>query len=134
MKNKNIDLGLLILRLSVGILMLFHGVAKIFGGLGFIKQVLAGKGLPEFIANGVYVGEVIAPLLMIIGYRTRIAAAIFAFNTLVIILLVHANEIFTLNQHGGWNLELVGLYMFGAVALFFTGSGKYALSFGHKWD
>jgi putative oxidoreductase len=40
---------------------------------------------------------------------------------LFILFLVHINELFTLNEYGGWAVELLGLYLLGAVALFFTG-------------
>lgn len=132
--EKNIDLGLLILRLSVGVLMLLHGIAKLQHGAGFIEQVVVGAGLPSFIAYGVYVGEVIAPLFIILGYGTRVASIIFAGNCLVATLLVHSQDLFTLNETGGWTIELLGLFFFGAVALIFTGAGKYALSSKHIWD
>ncbi len=132
--TKNINVGLLIIRISVGALMLLHGLSKLVGGIGFIQGILESKGLPGFIAYGVIVGEVVAPLAIIIGYRTRIAAAIFAFNALVAMFLVHAQQIFTLSEQGGWALELLGLYLFGSVALIFTGAGKIALSSNNKWD
>jgi putative oxidoreductase len=132
--KKNIDTGLLILRLTLGILMFLHGIEKIQKGVSFIKGSLTDIGLPAFIGNGVYIGEILAPLMLIIGYRTRVAALIYAANCLVAILLVHASDIFTLTKHGGWGIELLGLYLFGSLTLYFTGSGKYALSFGHKWD
>lgn len=132
--EKNIDLGLLILRISVGGLMLLHGISKLQHGAGFIEQVVLNAGLPSFVAYGVYVGEVIAPLLIIIGLCTRGAAAVFAFNCLVATLLVHSQDIFTLSAQGGWALELLGLYFLGAVALAFTGGGKYAVSSKYIWD
>jgi len=131
--KRNIDLGILILRISIGVLMLLHGIAKI-GHLEFIKMSLSANGLPEFIAYGTYLGEIIAPILIIIGFRTRIAAAVFAFNALTAMLLVHASTIFTLSEVGGWAVELLGLYLFGAVALIFSGAGKYAVSTRSQWD
>lgn len=132
--EKNIDLGLLILRISIGGLMLLHGIAKLQHGAGFIEQVVADAGLPSFIAYGVYVGEVIAPLFILFGYGTRAASVVFAGNCLVAALLVHSQDIFSLGAQGGWAVELLGLYFFGAVALIFTGGGKYALSNKHLWD
>ena len=132
--EKNIDLGLLILRISVAGLMLLHGIAKLQHGAGFIEQVVVGAGLPSFIAYGVYVGEVIAPLFILLGYGTRAASVIIAGNCVVAALLVHSQDIFTLNEQGGWTVELLGLYFFGAVALIFTGGGKYAISNKHIWD
>ena len=132
--KKNADFGLLILRLSIGILMLLHGVAKLTGGVDFIKGLLTNMGLPAFIAYGVIVGEVIAPIAIIIGFRTRLASIIFAFNCLVAALMVHSHEIFSLGKHGEWAVELLGLYFFGAIALIFSGAGKYALSSSKAWD
>lgn len=132
--EKNIDLGLLILRISIGGLMLLHGIAKLQHGAGFIEQVVVGAGLPSFIAYGVYVGEVIAPLFILLGYGTRAASVVFAGNCLVAALLVHSQDIFTLNEQGGWSVELLGLFFLGAIALIFTGGGKYAISNKRIWD
>jgi len=132
--KRNNDIGLLILRLSLGVLMLLHGVSKLIHGLGFIKGMLSEMGLPSFVAYGVLVGEVIAPLALILGFRARIAAAVYALNCLVAISMVHAQSLFTLNDHGGWSVELLGLYLFGAVAVFFTGAGQYAVSNKNTWD
>jgi putative oxidoreductase len=132
--EKNPDLGILILRLSVGVLMLLHGISKLIYGPAFIGQIVDGAGLPHFITYGVYIGEVVAPLLIILGIATRAASAVFAFNMLVATLLVHAAQFFTLNETGGWALELQGLYFLGAAVLVFTGGGKYALSNKYLWD
>lgn len=132
--QKNPDLGLLVLRLSVGILMLLHGVFKMTHGIGMIEDIVAANGLPTFIAYGVYVGEVVVPMLIILGVATRISSAILAFNCLVAALLVHSSDVFALSKTGGWAVELLGLFFFGALALVFTGGGKYALSTRNIWD
>ncbi|TLX78355.1 DoxX family protein [Labilibacter sediminis] len=132
--NKNSDIGILILRLTLGVLMLFHGMAKLINGLSGIQGLLTSKGLPAILSYGVYIGEIIIPLLIITGYRTRLASVIFVVNMIFALLLVHANDIFSLSKTGGWAVELIGLYLFGAIALFFTGAGKYALSSSSYWD
>ncbi|MDD4514243.1 DoxX family protein [Massilibacteroides sp.] len=132
--DKNTSLGLLVLRLSLGILMLLHGVSKLFHGIGFIEQIVVGADLPSFVAYGVYIGEIIVPILLILGYATRFSALIFAINCLFAVFLAHGAELFTLSQHGGWAVELLGLYFFGALTLVFTGGGKYAVSHKHWWD
>lgn len=131
---KNNDLGLLIIRLSLGVLMLLHGIAKITHGIDFLGGMFKDLGLPSFLAYTVYIGEVVAPLLIIAGYRTRLAALAFAFTMIVAVGMAHASDIFKLSDTGGWSLELQGLYFFGGLALFFTGSGKYAASTNSKWD
>ena len=132
--RRNNDLGLLVLRMTLGILMLIHGLAKLSGGLHFIQSMLESKGLPGFISYGVLIGEVLAPIAIIIGFRTRIASSILAFNCLVAILLAHQNDLFTISSHGGWAAELIGLYLFGALVLIFTGGGKYTISSKNNWD
>ncbi|WP_410879997.1 DoxX family protein [Myroides sp. DW712] len=132
--NTNQNTGLLISRIAIGFPMLFYGIGKVVHGIGFIQQVLVDKGLPAFFGYGVYVGEVIAPLLLVLGWRTRLAAAVFAVNCITAVLLVQSSLIFSLNENGGWAVELLLLYALVAVSLFFTGGGKYALSTSHQWD
>jgi putative oxidoreductase len=131
--KKNIDLGLLVLRIAVGLLMLLHGIAKL-EGVSFIEGMLSAKGLPAVLAYGVYITEIAAPVLLLVGYRTRLAAAVYVFGALFALFLVHTENIFSLNENGGWGIELLGLYIFGALALFFTGGGKLAISSSNKWD
>jgi len=127
-KFHNEALAKLILRLSVGGLMLFHGVAKMMhtGSIDFIATRLLEVGLPGFIAYGVYVGEIIAPLMIIFGVFSRYGAALIVVNMLAAILLVHTGDIFSLTKHGGWRLELQGFYLFCSVTILLLGSGKYA--------
>ena len=108
--------------------MLFHGIAKIPEGVGFIQDTLVENGLPGWFAFGVYIGEIVAPMLLIIGWRTRIAAFVYAFNILFATLLVHSEDLFKIGSHGGWAVELQALYFIAAVVLIFTGGGKYAVS------
>ena len=132
MKNK--DLGLLLIRLAVGILLLMHGINKIFHGIEGVKNTIGDTGIPELFAYGVYIGEVIAPLMLALGLRTRIASLLVCANMLVIIFIAHPGDIFSLSGSGAWELELQGLYLLGSLGLFFTGGGKYALSSGNRWD
>lgn len=132
MKNK--DLGLLILRVTLGILILLHGMSKFQHGVDGIAGLINSKGLPGFLAYGVYLGELVAPCLLIIGSRTRIAALLLIATMIVAILVAHFGDILRLTESGGWALELQALYLFGALTLFFTGGGKYALSTKSKWD
>ena len=126
--KKNIDLGLLLIRVIIGFTMLLYGIKKAFNGLDFILAVLEKQGLPSFISYGVYVGEVIAPILMIIGFRTRLASLVFALTCFIIILLTKMDKLFLLNDKGGMVIELIAIYFVVSLGLFFTGAGKYAVS------
>lgn len=125
----NHAMGLLVIRLMVGCLMLFHGVAKIMHpeSLGFISGALSNAGLPSFISYGVYVGEVIAPLMVILGIFSRYGALLIAVNMVFAVFLVHTGDIFALTDHGGWRLELQAFYLFGSVAIMHMGSGRFAI-------
>ncbi|QOR74075.1 DoxX family protein [Cruoricaptor ignavus] len=131
---KNNDLGIMILRVALGILMLFHGVAKIRFGTGFVEGVFEQHGLPGALAYLAYLGEVLAPLLLIIGWRTRIAAALVAGTMVVAVLTAMQDKIATVTEVGAWGLEVPALFFFGALALVFTGGGRYAVSTHNGWD
>ncbi len=121
------DAGKLLLRAVLAILLLFHGVSKLSGGIGFITGMLQGLGLPAFLGYGVYIGEVVAPLLILVGLYTRPAALVVAINMVVALLLVHTGQFFTLGDTGGWALELQGMYLGGALAVALLGAGRYSL-------
>ncbi len=122
------DIGKLILRLVLGISVLLHGIAKLTGGIGFITSVVAKAGLPSFVAYGVYLGEVIAPLLVILGWYSRAGAVLIALNMVFAIALVHSGQLFALGQTGGWALELQGMFLFTAVAVALLGPGRFSLN------
>ena len=122
------DLGKLTLRLTLGLFMLLHGIAKITGGVGGIEKMVQGAGMPGFFAYGVYLGEVVAPILVILGLYARIGAAVMVVNMLFAILLVHSGEVFLLGKSGGWALELQGFFLFTALALVLMGPGRYSVN------
>jgi len=121
------DLGKLVLRLALGAMLLLHGIAKLVGGIGFVTGALEKMGLPGAIGYLVYIGEVIAPLLILFGLWTRLGALIIAGNMVVAVLLVHTAQLFSLSDTGGWELELQGMFFFGAVALVLLGAGRYSI-------
>jgi len=121
------DTGKLVLRLALGIMILLHGIGKLQGGIGFVFTMLASHDLPPALAYGVYIGEVIAPLLLIVGLYTRGVAFIIVVNMLFAFWLVHTGDLFALSKQGGWALELQGMYLFTALALVFLGAGRISL-------
>ncbi|MCC6531437.1 MAG: DoxX family protein [Burkholderiales bacterium] len=121
------DLGRLILRLALGILVLLHGIAKIAGGPAGIVGLVEKAGLPGPLGYLVYLGEVLAPLLLIAGWWTRLAALVIAINMVVAVALVHQAELLIVTKNGGWALELQGMYFFSALALVFLGAGRFSL-------
>lgn len=121
------DIAKLLLRVSVGALMLMHGIHKVIHGIGGIKSMTTSAGLPEFMAYGVYVGELIMPIFIILGLYARVAAAILGFNMFVAIFLAYGFS-FSLSKHGGLAMETPLLFFIMAILIVLFGSGKYAVN------
>jgi len=124
----NESTGKLILRLALGILILLHGIAKLKGGVGGLSGMVTAAGLPAFFTYGVYVGEVLAPILVLLGWYSRIGAVLIAINMLFAISLAHRADLFALGQSGGWALELQGMFLFTAIAVALLGPGRFSLN------
>lgn len=132
---RSTDLGLLLLRIALGGLMLFHGMHKLIYGVGFIGDMLAAIGLPSFIAYGSLLAELVASLMIICGIWTRLASVVFAGNMVVAILMAHASEMLSLSpMTGGLVIELPLLYLLGAAVLCLTGGGRFAVTKGTVLD
>ena len=125
----NADAAKLLLRLAVGVLVLLHGIYKIQNpaAMDFVAGAFEGMHLPGFLAYLIYLGEVIAPLMLIAGYMTRLAARLVAITLLVAIALVHMSQIFALGPNGGSAIELQLMFLVGALAIAGLGAGKYSL-------
>ena len=128
------DTGKLILRLALGILILLHGIAKLTGGIDPIVGMVAKAGLPGALGYLVYVGEVVAPIMVILGVLTRPAALVIAINMVVAVGLAHAAQLFELGKQGGWALELQGMYFFTALAIAMIGAGRFAVQRPGRWN
>jgi putative oxidoreductase len=133
--NPREDQGKLVLRIVLAVLLLFHGYGKLTHGIGFITGMLEKHGLPGVFGYAVYIGEVVAPLLILFGVFTRAAALVVVINMIVAVLLVHTGQIFTLNEQGGWALELQGMYLGSALALALLGAGRYSVGgLAGRWN
>src|SRR6195952_2548227 len=126
----SMDTGLLILRLVLGLLLLGHGSQKLFGAFGghgldgtggFFHSIGFRPGRPMALVAGL--SEAGAGLLLALGLLTPLAAAGIV-GTLFVAGSVHAKG-GPWGQNGG--LRLPPVYSVAAVALAFTGPGRYSL-------
>ena len=122
------DLGKLVLRLTLGILVLLHGIAKLRTGVSGLEAMLVKSGLPDWFAYGVYAGEVLGPIMVILGLATRTGAFLIVGNMLFAIYLAHAGDLLSLTKQGGWALELQGMFLFTALALVLMNPGRYSIT------
>lgn len=125
--SRHFDIGMLILRVVLGIIILLHGINKVNAGIGSITQHVSASGLPEFIAYGVYIGEVIAPIMLILGLFTRLGGLIIVINIIFAICLAHMNLLFSLKDNGGYALELQIMFLVVAMVIAIIGGGRFAI-------
>ena len=126
--NTQNDLGRLLLRVTLGVLVLLHGIAKLSGGLSGIVGMVEAQGLPGVLGYAVIIGEVVAPLMLIAGFHARIGGLLVAINMLVAIVLVHAGELAGFNRQGGWALELQGMFLVSAIVIALVGPGRFSVN------
>jgi putative oxidoreductase len=126
-RESGADVGLLVLRVVLGVLILLHGIGKLPPPPAFITSLLAKSDLPTFLAYGVYLGEIVGPVLLIIGVWTRLGALLIVGNMLVALILVHTKDLFHLGPQGGYALELQAMYLFAALAIAFLGAGRFSV-------
>jgi putative oxidoreductase len=92
-------------------------------------------GLPAGLGYLVYIGEVIAPVMILLGVWTRAAALVVIINMIVAVLLVHTKQFFTMSPTGGWALELQGLYFVAAIVIAMQGAGRYSIGgLSGRWN
>jgi len=108
--------------------MLFHGIFKLTHGVAWIAGPLGAVGLPAWLSYGVYVAEVLAPVLVIVGLWARPAALVIAFDMFMAIFLARRADVAKINpMGGGWSIELELLFLVSALAIALMGSGRYGI-------
>jgi putative oxidoreductase len=121
-KYQVIDLALLGVRISIGVLMLVHGLPKL-GMLMSGGQVqfpgIFGLSSELSLTLAVF-AEVLCSVLIMVGLGTRLAVIPLIFTMLVAVILIHAADPFGMK-------ELALLYLLVYVVLLASGSGRYSL-------
>jgi putative oxidoreductase len=110
-------LGLLILRVSLGAIMIAHGYHKVFGGLHKHASFVASLGIPAWLGYVSAAAEFLGGILLVLGLATRVAALAVCINMCVVIFKVELHR----GLVGGYEFPLALAAM--AFALIFTGAG-----------
>ena len=129
------DLGSLIARITVGIIILPHGLQKLlglYGGYGFSATLdfFTTMGIPKIIGFLIISGESIGAFLLIIGLLGRISALGLILIMLGAIFMVHMQYGLFMNWFGNqagqgyeFHLLVIGL----SLIVLLKGSGKWSL-------
>jgi len=116
-------LALLLMRLTLGAIMVAHGFPKVFGGLHHHAQLVAGLGLPGWLGYVSSFTEFLGGLLILAGLFTRPAALAICIDLAVAIWKVHLHNGLT-GDHG---IEFPLAAATLAFALVFFGAGPIAM-------
>ena len=133
--HTNDDIGLFIARISLGIVILPHGLQKLlglFGGAGFSGTVdfFVGSGLPSAAAILIIIAESFGALGLILGFFSRLAAFGITLIMLGAIFMVHIQNGFFMNWFGnqageGFEYHLLALGL--SLVVIIKGGGKWSV-------
>jgi putative oxidoreductase len=125
------NVGLLILRASIGLMLAFgHGMGKMTaegraGMEGFLTKLnVPAPGAAAFMAM---FAEFFGGLMLAMGLLTRVGAALITFTMLVAVMTAHRNDPFFMHPGPGGAKEPALLYMLPALAFLLIGSGRYGV-------
>lgn len=127
------DLGLLIIRLVIGILFIGHGAQKLFGwfgghGLKGTGGWFESIGMKPGVMMALFAGlaELIGGILFALGFLTPLAALMIAGTMIMAIVKVHGpNGLWATSNGYEYNLTLLSV----AIGIALIGPGRYALDF-----
>tara|TARA_B100001173_G_scaffold99606_1_gene86038 strand:- start:53 stop:427 length:375 start_codon:yes stop_codon:yes gene_type:complete len=121
MKKLSLNFGLLILRFVFSIGLMTHGYGKflrvINGNFKFSDPI--GIGITPSLILASF-GEFIAPIFIIVGWKTRLFSIFPAVTMLVAFTIAHDGDPFS-------RKEKSLMYLMAFIAIYFTGPGKYSV-------
>lgn len=119
----NKDFGLLVIRVIIGAIFVVHGYQKL-DSIGMTIGFFSKLGFAPFLAYVVAWVEFLGGISLIIGYGSKIAAALLSVSTLVALVKVHGPNGFDVGR-GGYEYILTLFAV--VVGLLYTGPGRYSL-------
>lgn len=121
------DVGLLVLRVALGVIFFVHGKSKIP-----MWKMQASEQLPSFMLNSMRflsVAETLGSLAIVLGFLSQLAALGFmlVMASAMYFKIAKWNTPFLGKEKLGWELDL--LIFAAATAIYFIGAGVYSLDF-----
>jgi len=115
------DVGLALLRVLPSVMLMTHGIPKLqkllAGNMEFFDPIGIGPAPSLFLA---VIGEVVCPVLMILGYKTRWAAVPSAITMAVAAFIAQAGQAFS-------DKEKALLYLSFFIVIMLVGPGRYSI-------
>lgn len=118
-KLHNPDLGLLLIRLGLAVVFIYHGWGK-FADIPGTTAFFAGLGLNVFFVYLVLAVELLGGLSMLMGWLTKWSGLLLAINMVFSIYFVK----FAMGFGGGYEFDL--MLLLAALAVAMMGPGKYS--------
>jgi putative oxidoreductase len=143
--QSNEDLGKLVVRLTVGILIVFHGLALATGDMG-IPNNLVRWGFPAELKWIGFLIEFFGGLGMILGVYARLGGFLLGIFMIIALIMAHAglmgsqNHLFMVANNPAGNhwdhyfLETQMFYLLGGFSVALLGAGRYGLNIGGNWN
>ena len=113
-------------RIFLSTIFLVEGMNKIFNYESTIEY-MENFNVPEYLAIPAIIVEILFPLLIIVGYQTKISALVLAIFTLATALIFHTD--FTSQMQLTSFLKNIAITG-GFLIIFVNGAGKYSID--HK--
>lgn len=122
MKNSNTyNIALLFLRVAFSVMILTHGIPKLLklvsGDFSFADPI--GIGAPASLVLAALC-EVLFPILIIIGFKTRLASIPVIVTMLIAVFVHHTNDALGIK-------EKAILYSIGFITIALLGAGRYSV-------
>ncbi len=121
--NRNKDLGVLFLRLFIGIRLVYGVLDNVFDWkhMMLFRDFLDTTGFPLPLVSAVVsvYAQLFAGIMILLGWKIRIAALLMIINFLIAVLMVHLGQSFEL-------MTPALAMLFSNVLFLFYGAGRYA--------
>jgi len=120
-----VDVGLLFVRITVGLAFIFHGWPKIQHPFSWADDILPAPPIFQFAAA---IAEFVGGIAILVGLATRLFAFLLfcdMFTAIAFVKIPHGARFIA--SHGGQSYELEAMYWISAILLFLAGPGRYAI-------